>query len=358
VAGARRPIEALLSGPREAGTPAAEAARRIASAHLESLGYRVTRQPFRFHPSGLLGFPLLGAGLVLTGLLVAPLLVLPAVPGWGALVVWLAGGGGSILLGLGVGLGRLPLGDARDDANLIAVRGGGPVSRWIVAHLDSKAQVQSMAGRLVAVWVMGVAAAVLTGLAIARLLGALPWWLAALGLLLGLVGGTLAGRGRLRGASAGARDNGSGVAAALALAEACHDSATGICLTGAEEFGMVGARVFARGLGRAASSVEVLNFDTLDQEGDLYLVAHDAAGTALAARLAPRLRGLGPRVRQRRLPVGILVDSLPLAQAGARAVTVGRLTWRTLRLIHTPADRPEGLSLELAEAVGRALAPN
>jgi hypothetical protein len=56
--------------------------------------------------------------------------------------------------------------------------------------------------------------------------------------------------------------------------------------------------------------------------------------------------------------VGILVDSLPLAQAGARAVTVGRLTRRTLRLIHTPADRPEGLSLELAEAVGRALAPN
>jgi peptidase M28-like protein len=358
VAGARRPIEALLAGSREAGTPAAEAARRVATRHLEALGYRVTAQPFRFHPSGLLGFPLLGAGLVLSALLVTPLLVLPDVPGWGALAVWLAGAGGSVLLGLGVGLARLPLGESREDANLIAARGDGPVTRWIVAHLDTKAQVQSMAGRLVAVWVAGLAAAVLTALAVGRLAGPLPWWLALLGLLLGLAGGTLAGRGRLRGASVGARDNGSGVAAALALAEACRDPATGICLTGAEEFGMVGARVFARSLGAGASAVEVVNFDTLDQEGDLYLVAHDAAGAAMAAQLEPRLRGLGPRVRRRRLPVGILVDSLPLAHAGARAVTVGRLTWRTLRLIHTPADRAEGLSLELAEAVGRALASN
>jgi len=351
-------IEALLAAPREAGTPAAEAARRMAAAHLEALGYRVSSQPFRFHPAALLGFPLLGAGLVLSTLLVTPLLILPGVPGWGALAVWLAGAGGSVLLGLGVGLGRLPLGDTREDANLIAVRGDAPVSRWVVAHLDTKAQVQSMAGRLVAVWTVAAAAAVLTGLAAARLAGALPEALALSGLLLGVLGGGLAGRGRLRGASAGARDNGSGVAAALALAASCRDPGTGICLTGAEEFGMVGARMFARGLGGGASAVEVLNFDTLDQEGDLYLVAHDARGAELAARLEPRLRALGPPVRRRRLPVGILVDSLPLAQAGARAVTVGRLTWRTLRLIHTPADRREGLSLELAEAVGRALAPN
>jgi hypothetical protein len=124
------------------------------------------------------------------------------------------------------------------------------------------------------------------------------------------------------------------------------------------EFGLVGARAFAQRLGGGAAAVVVVNFDTLDQEGDLYLVTHDPRGAALAARLEAHLQGLGPAVRRRRLPVGILVDSVPLAQAGARAVTVGRLTWRTLRLIHTPADRSEGLSLELAEAVGRALAPN
>jgi hypothetical protein len=56
--------------------------------------------------------------------------------------------------------------------------------------------------------------------------------------------------------------------------------------------------------------------------------------------------------------VGILVDSLPLARAGAAAITIGRLTWDTLRLIHTPRDVPEGLSLESAERVGRAIAAN
>jgi hypothetical protein len=50
------------------------------------------------------------------------------------------------------------------------------------------------------------------------------------------------------------------------------------------------------------------------------------------------------------------VDSLPFAKAGATAVTVGRLTWRTLRVIHTPADVPETLSLDAAERVGRAIA--
>jgi hypothetical protein len=358
MADVRLTIGRVLAGPREAGTPAAEAARRLVAEHLEGLGYRVSHQRFRFHPASLLGFPLLGAGLVLTGLLETPLLVLRAVPGWGALAVWLLGAAGSALLGAGVGMGRLPLGESREDANLIAVRGEGAVGRWAVAHLDTKAQMQSMAGRLVAVWVVGLAVVALTGLAVARLAGPVPRWSAAAGLLLALAAGVLAGRGRLRGTSVGARDNGSGVLAALAFAETSLDPGTGICITGAEEFGMVGARNFAAGLGSTIAGVEVLNFDTLDQEGDLYLVAHDPSGAELAARLAPRLQGLAPRIRPRRLPVGILVDSLPLARAGARAITLGRLTWRTARLIHTPADRPDDLSLDTAEAVGRALGAN
>ena len=63
-------------------------------------------------------------------------------------------------------------------------------------------------------------------------------------------------------------------------------------------------------------------------------------------------------MRPRRLPLGILVDSLPLARGGAVAITIGRLTWRTLRRIHTAQDVPEGLSLELAERVGQAIAAN
>ncbi len=354
----RPTIDQVLARPREAGTSAVAEVRRVVAEQLAALGYRVTVQQFRFHPSGLLAFPVAGAGLILTALLVGPLLVLPGAPGWGALGVWLAGGSATLLLAYGIGVGRLPLGESREDANLMAVRGDAPVRRWIVAHLDTKAQAQSMAGRLVTVWVLGLAVAVLTALAVARLASPTSSSSAAAGTVLALVGGTLAARGRLRGESQGARDNGTGVLAALALAESCTDPGTAICITGAEEFGLVGARVFAHAMGPALAGTPVINFDTLDQEGHLYLVAHDRRGAELAADLAPRLAGLGPAVRVRRLPLGILVDSLPLARAGARAVTVGRLSWRTLRLIHTPADRPEGLSLELAEAVGHALAPN
>jgi Peptidase family M28 len=254
-------------------------------------------------------------------------------------------------------VGWVPLGEpARHDANLIATRGGSP-RRWIVAHLDSKAQRHSMAGRLVAVWLVGLAVALLTGLAVARLLGPVaPGWL-AVGSATALFAGVLAGRGRLRGRSLGARDNGSGVIAALAAAAATSDPAVGILITGAEEFGLVGARVFARVTPRI-QEMEFVNLDTLDDNGNLYLICHDSRGQRLADTLQPTLSRLSFRLRRRRLPLGIFVDSAPLARAGAPAVTVGRLTWGTLRCIHTPGDTPDQLSLADAELIGRTVVSN
>jgi Peptidase family M28 len=347
----------ILAQHREAGTPEAERARAIVADHLTALGYRISVQRFRFHPSALLGFPILGAGVGGSALLALPLLVLPGVPLAGALLVWALILGGSACLALGVAAGWFTIGEAREDANLVAVRSQAGVRRWIVAHLDTKAQAQSMAGRLVAVWVILAAGVAGAALVVARLFGPLPLWLAALGSALAILAGALAGRGRMRGTSRGARDNGSGVVAALAFAEAASDEQTGILITGAEEFGLVGARVFAK-VQDSLSGVEVVNLDTIDGEGALFVVGHDRASTATAARVAERLRSLGITLRTRRLPLGILVDSLPLARAGASAVTIGRLTWGTLRVIHTPADVPETLSLEVAERVGRALAVN
>ena len=145
----------VLALRREAGSPGAAAARDLVAAHLEQLGYRVERQRFAFVPSSLNGFPVFGAGLGGLGLLQLPLLTGAGLPGWAALPILL---GGLLLLlvaAVGIGLGWLPLGESREDENLIATRGGLPIRRWIVAHLDTKAQVQSMAGRLVAVWVIG-----------------------------------------------------------------------------------------------------------------------------------------------------------------------------------------------------------
>ena len=349
----------VLALAREAGTPGAASARDLVAAHLEALGYRVERQRFAFVPSSLNGFPVFGAGLGGLALLLLPLLTAEGAPGWAALVVLAAGLLLLTVLAVGIGLGWLPLGGGlREDANLIATRGDLPIRRWIVAHLDTKAQVQSMAGRLVAVWVIGLAIAAMLALSLVRLRGVVSVPTAGTGAAIAVLAGALAGRGRLRGTTPGARDNGSGVAGVLAAAEALTDPATGILITGAEEFGLVGARVFAVQRADRLREAVVLNLDTIDQEGELALVSHDGRGAALARSEAPRLAAAGLPPRLRRLPIGILTDSLPFARAGVPALTIGRLTWRTLRTIHTPRDTAGGLSLETAVRVGRALASN
>jgi hypothetical protein len=283
VAALHETAASILAGHREAGTAEAEQARDVVARHLAALGYRVSLQHFRFHPSALLGFPILGAGVGAAALLALPLLALPGVPGWGALAVWFLVLAGTACLSVGVAAGWLNLGDARQDANLLAVRGEAAPHRWIVAHLDTKAQGQSMAGRLVAVWLMVVAVGCGTGLALARLGAPLPLWAAAAGASLAVLAGALAGRGRLRGTSRGARDNGSGVVAALAFAETSDDAGTGILISGAEEFGMVGARMFVRVQG-SLEGVTVVNLDTIDGEGVLFVVSHDARGRGVARR--------------------------------------------------------------------------
>lgn len=354
---ARERFAELIALPREAGTPAAAAARDLLARHLTGLGYQVREQRFTFQPSSLNAFPLLGAGLGWLTLLEIPLLLMGQLPGPLSPLVW---GGGTVALGMlawGIGTGvEVPGAERREDANLIVTRGAGPVRRWIVAHVDSKAQGHSMAGRLLAVWVMIAAALSMTVLVVWRALvgGALPGAAVAAGAGLALAAGVLAGRGRLRGSSPGARDNGTGLLAALLAAEIASDPGVGFLFTGAEEFGLVGARAFLIESGPLGGA-EVLNLDTLTEQGSLYIVAHDPAGRALAEDLLPFFRESAQRVVVRHLPLGILTDSLPMARAGARAVTLGRLSWADLGRLHTPRDTMDDLGLGTAEAVGRAV---
>lgn len=348
-------LERVLALTREAGSPGAAEARELLRDLLIRLGYDVEVQRFAFSPRSLNAFPLAGAGLGWLALLQIPLLLMPRAPGWGALAIWLAGLAALSSVALGTALGWGGRSEMREDATLIARRNGGAVRRWIVAHTDTKAQGHSMAGRLVAVWVVVATIVALTVLAFLRLQGALPVGPVAASAALALAAGYLAGKGRLRGATTGARDNGSGLVAALAAAEVSRDAGTGILLTGAEEFGLVGARILSATRGELVRGTEIVNFDTLDERGALSLVTHDGPGRALASRLAPVLATPGVPVRQRRLPLGIFVDSYPLAQAGASAVTVGRLDWSTLRRLHTPADSADGLSFATALRAGRAI---
>ena len=354
---ARELFAALVALPREAGTAAATAARGLLTRHLTELGYEVRELRFTFQPSSLNAFPLLGAGLGWLTLLEIPLLLVGTLPGLLAPLVWWAGATALGLLAWGIGAGvEVPGAERREDANLVATRGNGPVRRWIVAHVDTKAQGHSMAGRLLAVWVMILAGLAMSGLSLWRTVSGaqLPGAAVAAAAGLSVAAGALAGRGRLRGSSPGARDNGTGLFAALIAAEVARDDGVGFLFTGAEEFGLVGARAFLRD-GGTLGAVEVLNLDTLTDRGDLYLVAHDARGRILAEELLPAFLLAAPRVVVRRLPLGIMTDSLPLARAGSRAVTLARLDWSDLRRLHTPADTTEDLGLGTAEAVGRAV---
>jgi hypothetical protein len=349
-------VRKILARPREAGTAEAATARELVTTYLQGLGYTVVLQKFTFTPSSLRAFPVFGDGLGLLALILLPLLGTGSVPAWSALTVWTLGLTATAVVAAGVGLGWVPFGDAlREDANLIATRGAARPRRWIVAHLDTKSQGHSMAGRLVAVWLAALCIGALSLLALLRLRGPVsPLWL-ALGGGSALVAAFLARRGRLEGSSQGARDNGTGIMAALAAAEAAPMGSLGVLITGAEEFGLVGARVFAQ-LAPNLRDSEFVNVDTVDQEGLLYLVSHDSRGGQLTRNIEPALSSVGLPLKRRRLPLGIFVDSAPLARAGAAAMTIGRLTWKTLRRIHTPADTPEDLSLDTAKRVGRAIA--
>ncbi len=348
-------LEAALALEREAGTAGAADARALITRELEALGYEVVVQRFAFSTGSLNALPVLGAGLGWLTLLEIPLLLLPAVPGWAAPGVLLAGLAclGMIARAIGTGAAT-PGGEQREDANLVATRPGAAQSRWLVAHLDTKAQGHSMAGRLVSVWLLLAAVVALLILAAWRLAAVPPVAVVAGAAAAALAAGFLAGRGRLKGRTVGARDNGSGLVALLEAAGSAGPE-TGVIITGAEEFGLVGARILAEKRPELLRDRDVINLDTLDDRGALAIVVHDAAGEQLASDLQPLLGGIAPRVRRRHLPLGIFVDSYPLARAGARAVTIGRLDWDTLRLIHTPRDTREGLEYQTALAVGERL---
>jgi hypothetical protein len=273
-------------------------------------------------------------------------------------VVWATGLLAVGLLAWRIGSGMpIPGAEEREDANLIATRPGATVGRWIVAHVDTKAQGHSMAGRLVAAWLLVCAGLGLTTLAVARWVTGVPipngWVMLAAGLA--LVAGALASRGKLRGTTPGARDNGTGLLAACLAAERVTDPSIGFLFTGAEEFGLIGARVVARS-GPAVRGLEVLNLDTLDDRGDLAVVSHDRDGRRLGRALLRAGAALEVPARERRMPLGIFVDSYPLARAGAAAVTIARLNWATLRRIHTAGDTAAGLDPAFAERLGRWIA--
>jgi peptidase M28-like protein len=231
---------------------------------------------------------------------------------------------------------------ATEGINLIAVRPRTRVATWLAAHYDSKGQPLSMALRLL--WVVAALLALAAALAATVSGGALVWWIPGVALAGGFLALNVA-----TDRSPGAVDNATGVLTVLAALDAIPaDAGVGALLLDAEELGLVGARALVRERANLLGGTAVINFDSIDDRGRTIAYVHRPG------RVAERVAAaLGSRA-WRRLPV--VVDGLALAQAAAECVTIMRGDWGTTRVIHTPRDTPDRLTLDGVQAVAQAVA--
>ena len=246
-------------------------------------------------------------------------------------------------------LGRAPL----EGVNLIGVRARARVSVWLAAHYDSKGQPLSMATRLAAAALATLGALELLVLAVRALLG--PVHAGVSDIFVGAAGVTgilLLAANHVTNRSAGAVDNAAGVAAVLATLDALPPEAgVGVLFPDAEEYGLLGARALVRERANLLADPSLVNFDGVDDHGFTIAFIHRPGPTVerVAAVLGAR--------RARWLPV--LVDGLVLSGVAREGVTIMRGDWGTARIVHTPRDSVERLTLEgvrtVAEGVARAL---
>jgi acetylornithine deacetylase/succinyl-diaminopimelate desuccinylase-like protein len=219
-------------------------------------------------------------------------------------------------------------------------------SIWLAAHYDSKGQPISMATRIV-----GAATAVLG--AAATLLALAAGWTFIPGLVFLALGVAILSRNRVTDRSPGAVDNASGLVAVFAVLDALPRHAdVGVLFLDAEEFGLLGARALVADRAALLEGAAVVNFDGLDDRGRPIAFRHRRGPVtqAVAAELGA--------LRARWLPV--LVDGIALAEAARECVTILKGDWGTARVVHTPRDTAQRLTLDgvrqVAAGVARALA--
>jgi hypothetical protein len=349
-----RHLAALAREPRPAGSDAEDRARRYAEQVLRDAGFSVMRESFSYSAfPGRYGTPIGGAIGGVTALCSA----------------WLGltrRSGVSAAVGLMVGIvalvafARAMLGDAvlvhpwmrAQSVNVVATRAGQTPRVWLVAHTDSKSQPVPSLVRMAGISLLA-AALVLALVAAALQLAALPsrmtWWVAILAAVLGappVVASVVGAK------SDGALDNATGVAAVLAAAQLLDPrAAVGVLLPSAEELGLAGARAWAVSHGGGHAPGVALNCDGVDDEGELTIM-HGANPPADVIAAIQRMSPRPPTVR--RMPAGLLTDSVALADAGWRAVTLSRGSFASLRRVHTPGDslaKVRGTGVDEAAAV-------
>jgi hypothetical protein len=125
------------------------------------------------------------------------------------------------------------------------------------------------------------------------------------------------------------------VLSAAALVD--RTAAVGVLIPSAEELGLAGARAWVRAHGGERGYV--MNCDGVDDQGELILM-YTRTKPAPIVDAVQRAAGA---VRTRRMPPGLLLDSVAFTDAGWTAATLSHGSMRTLARVHTRSDALDSL---------------
>ena len=257
--------------------------------------------------------------------------------------------------------------------NIIGKNGAKPDANTpaflFIAHYDSKSQVLPIAVRAISYGIAIIGLVVLTTLMLIGLFTLI--WLPNY-IVWGVAGITsfcllLLQINLTRNHSPGGFDNASGVGVMLEVARVvmARDEKKSVTFlaTGAEEYGMCGALRYIQAHADEydRENTYVINLDGLGVGNGVNLVTrYGIPPTRTTRALADLFRAsgesLGIPVSDRYLPIGVGLDSIPIASRGFETVTLtARGVGRVALKVHSKQDRSELLNAESLQEVGELI---
>lgn len=362
-----------LAFPRLVGSTGEADARAYIVEQFTELGLHVVKEPFHFTK-----FPAEVLPRLLCGLFVP---VVVSVPWFGErfpIPVCIV-----CLLSLSIALfftqwqkrfeGLYDVGRKHDSANIIATNGkkqdGNTPVLLFVAHYDSKSQILPIAVRAVAYGIAIVGLIILTVISGTQVItfvwlsDSIVWSIAGITtfcLLLLQINLT-------QNRSPGGFDNASGVGVMLELARVvmARDEKKSIIFlaTGAEEYGMCGALRYIQKHAdeHDRNRTYVINLDGLGVGNGVNLVTRYGIPPVHTTRKLAKTfwasgASLGVQVSERYLPIGVGLDSIPIASRGFETVTLTAGNVGSVALkIHSKRDNADLLNVESLQQVGELI---
>ena len=362
-----------LAFPRLVGSTGEADARAYIVEQFTELGLHVVKEPFHFTK-----FPAEVLPRILCGLFVPVVLSVPWLGERLPIPVCIV-----CLLSLSIAMlftqwqkrfeGLYDIGRKHNSANIIATNGkkqaGNTPVLLFVAHYDSKSQILPIAVRAVAYGIAIVGLILLTVISVAQVItlvwlsDPIVWSIAGITtfcLLLLQINLT-------QNRSLGGFDNASGVGVMLEVARVvmARDEKKSITFlaTGAEEYGMCGALRYIQKYTdeHDRNRTYVINLDGLGVGNGVNLVTRYGIPPVHTTRKLAKTfwtsgESLGVQVSERYLPIGVGLDSIPIASRGFETVTLTAGDVGSVALkIHSKRDNADLLNVESLQQVGELI---